>query len=158
MKKLTILCAICMMILTSISAKAQPDLYKKYANIPGITKVYISPSMMKLVGAAAVSESMGEMDVEVEQLILKMREMYLISTEDSKVSIDLKNDFDSKIKNKNVELLMEVADGDDNIHIYSESKDNLVNSLYFFITDSSETVMIIFTGDLKPDDLAKIIK
>ena len=90
-----------MMVLLSISltafAQGGRDLYEKYSDLPGISAVYISPAMFRLIGKIPDMELQDE-SVNLTPLIKSMSGFYILSTEDRATTESLYADVKKFVK------------------------------------------------------------
>ena len=102
------------MLLIAVGAFAQEGkrLYNKYSDMDGVSAVYISPTMFKLMG------QLPDLDVEmadgekmnVAPLVRSFDGFYLLDVPDKSGAAALKQDVQSLIKSGHFEMLMEAKD------------------------------------------------
>ncbi len=131
--------------------------FDKFEDIEGVTSVIVNQkafSMMSKIGA--------ESDEEYLNLIKNINSLKVFVTENVSVSKQMENEVSNYLKNKKLEELMRIKDGDSNVKIYvKEGKsDDYVKELFMFVKDggdgSNETVIISLTGDIELSQIAKL--
>ena len=127
-----------MMVLLSLSltafAQGGRDLYEKYSDLPGISAVYISPAMFRLIGKIPDMELQDE-SVNLTPLIKSMSGFYILSTEDRATTESLYADVKKFVKSGRYELLMETKDDGQVLRIYTVGDEKPVES-FVMVTNS----------------------
>ena len=96
MKKF-ILIALAALIGTSALAQDGKSIYNKYSEAEGVSAVYISPAMFKLMKKIPDIDLEGE-SVNLGPIIKTLTGMYIISSENPAINDDIKKDVDRFIK------------------------------------------------------------
>ncbi len=157
MKKTSILAVLLLALCASAFAQDGKRIYNKYSDNKGVSAVYISPAMFKLMGKLPEID-VAEGDIDLTPVIREMEGMYLISIEDSKAGKELKLDAEKMVKNGRYELLMEAKEEGEAVEIYVISDDGYVTSLVLIASDSDETTFIALDGKIKQEDLEILIQ
>ncbi len=157
MKKTSILAVLLLALCASAFAQDGKRIYNKYSDNKGVSAVYISPAMFKLMGKLPEID-VAEGDIDLTPVIREMEGMYLISIEDSKAGKELKLDAEKMVKNGRYELLMEAKEEGEAVKIYVISDDGYVTSLVLIASDSDETTFIALDGKIKQEDLEILIQ
>jgi hypothetical protein len=120
MKRLIIL-AVILLSATIASAQEGRNIYNKYSGGEGVTAVYISPSMFKLIGKLPnleiETESGGSMDLA--PLISSFKGFYMLDISNPSVITEINKEVNVMISKGRYDLLMEVKDEGDNVQIYT---------------------------------------
>ena len=155
MKKIIIIAA---MLLTFISASAQTgkSIYHKYSDSEGVSAVYISPAMFRLIGKIPDMQVEGN-DVNLAPIIKTLKGLYIINSENDAIKLGLKNDVNRFISTGKYELLMEAKDSGEIMRMYTVGTETVVNSFVLFTEDNEESTFICIDGDMNRDDLDKIL-
>ena len=150
--------AIIAAVLLSVSAFAQKagDLYRRYSDEKGVSAVYISPAMFRLIGRIPNLE-IGEGDVNLAPLIKSLNGMYLLSCEDPDVAEKIKKDVNKHIQRGTYELLMEAKDGGDVTRMYTVGDAKTIKSFVFMALEPKETTFISFEGEIPREQLENAI-
>lgn len=134
----------------SLTANAQVSAFEKYSDIKNVTYVYISKSMLNLVGGAVPSVP----GVNTKSIMGKLSAIQIISSEDKSARNKLKANVASTIKNGKYELLMQV-DNNDKVYIYHKESKN--QSVIVMQADNDDTLsVIVFSGKFTLDDVKKL--
>ncbi len=157
MKKTSILAVLLLALCASAFAQDGKRIYNKYSDNKGVSAVYISPAMFKLMGKLPEID-VAEGDIDLTPVIREMEGMYLISIEDSKAGKELKLDAEKMVKNGRYERLMEAKEEGEAVKIYVISDDGYVTSLVLIASESDETTFIALDGKIKQEDLEILIQ
>ena len=145
-------------MLLTVSAFAQDgrSIYNKYSDGKGVTSVYVSPSMFKLMRRIPDID-LGDGDVNLSPIINSLDGLYIINAENSKIGADLKADVDKLVKKGSYELLMEAKDDGDKVEIYSVGNDKIITSFVLLALEPDESTFICFSGQIPREELEKAI-
>lgn len=135
---------------------AQNTFYEKYAKTEGITKVYISKSLLSLFKGNS-SVDLGTDRVDISGVTSKLTGIYVLSTEKQSVAQAMQKDFEALLKKGSYELLMEVEDDEDNCVIYLSRDAQWIRDIYICAQDSSSFNVIQISGMLTDEDLNQIV-
>lgn len=150
------------MLLLAVGAFAQEGkkLYNKYSDQEGVSAVYISPAMFKLVGQLPdinVEMANGE-KMDVAPLVRSFSGFYMLSFEQkSAASAELYKEVTAMVNKGNFELLMEVKDSGSTIRMYTLGDEKTVSSFVCIINEDDETMFFSLEGSMDRSDLEKLI-
>lgn len=155
MKKLF---AIMVLAVLSVAALAQSgrDIYNKYSDEAGVSAVYVSPAMFRLIGKIPDIE-MEDSKVNFSSIIKSMSGFYIISTENTVVADDLYSDVKKFIQKGDFELLMEAKDDGEVMRMYTAGDDKTVSSFVMLARDEAEVSFIAFDGRMDREELEILI-
>jgi len=149
-----------MMVLLSLSltafAQGGRDLYEKYSDLPGISAVYVSPAMFRLIGKIPDVELQDE-SVNLTPLIKSMSGFYILSTEDRATSESLYADVKKFVKSGRYELLMETKDDGQVLRMYTVGDGKTVESFVMVTKEDSEVSVISFDGKMDREQMENIL-
>ena len=149
-----------MMVLLSLSltafAQGGRDLYEKYSDLPGISAVYVSPAMFRLIGKIPDMELQDE-SVNLTPLIKSMSGFYILSTEDRATSESLYADVKKFVKSGRYELLMETKDDGQVLRMYTVGDEKTVESFVMVTKEDSEVSVISFDGKMDREQMENIL-
>lgn len=150
--------AIIAAIVLAVPAFAQggKDLYNKYSDLPGVSAVYISPAMFRLIGRIPDVELADE-DVNFTPIIKSMNGFYLLSTEDVATGDKLYGEVSRGLNKSKYELLMEAKEDGEVMRLYSVGDDKTVTSLLMLAKDGSETTFLSIDGQMDRSKLEEVI-
>ena len=158
MKRIIILS---LMLLTTMLASAQEgkNIYNKYSGNKGVSAVYISPTMFKMIG------NLPELQVETAEggtmnlapLIKTFKGFYLLDIENPFVMESFDKDFSTLMKNDRYELLMELKDEEDIVQILIAGNDSIIESFVFKAVDGESLQYICIDGAMERAEIEKMI-
>ena len=159
MKKIMI---IAVMLLMAVGAYAQEGkrLYNKYSDMDGVSAVYISPTMFRLMGQLPdldVEMSDGQ-KMDIAPLVRSFSGFYMLSFEQkSAASAELYKEVTAMVNKSNFELLMEVKEDGSTIRMYTLGDEKVVNSFVCLVNEDDETMFFSLEGSMNRSDLEKMI-
>lgn len=148
---------VAMALFLSVAAFAQDgkSIYNKYSGLDGVSGVYISPAMFRLMGKLPEMQLSGE-DLDLASVIKSFSGLYLIDSEDERVNENLKADVDNAVRKGKYELLLETKDSGDIVRLYTLGED-IVKSFIFFTISGRECTFISIDGQIRMEDLMKVV-
>lgn len=161
MKHSRIILVAALLLALPFGAAAQNALYKKYSSTEGISKVYISSAMFRLMGKNGGDNiSVGNKgEIDLSALAGKLTGMYILSTENPEIGKNLIRDFKAMTDKSNLELLMEADDEGDHVVIYSCREGNIITDFYLCSEESDgECTVLQIKGALTDEDVAAIVE
>ena len=150
------------MLLLTVGAFAQEGkrLYNKYSDQEGVSAVYISPAMFKLMGQLPdinVETADGK-KMDMAPLVRSFSGFYMLSFEKkSAASAELYKEVTSMVNKGNFELLMEVKDDGSTIRMYTLGDEKVVNSFVCIVNQEDETMFFSLEGSMNRSDIEKMI-
>ena len=150
--------AIAAAMLLTISAFAQDgrSIYNKYSDEKGVSAVYVSPAMFKLMRRIPDID-LGDGDVNLSPIIRTLDGLYIINAENSKIGPSLQADVDRFVKKGAYELLMEAKDDGDKVEIYTVGNDKVITSFVLLAIEPNESTFICFSGQIPREEMEKVI-
>ncbi len=152
---------IAVLLLISLGASAQEgrNIYNKWSDSKGVSAVYISPSMFKMIGK--LPELQIEMDdgrnMDLAPLINSLSGFYMLDISDLSIADSVTADVRSMVSKSRYDLMMEVKDGGENVRIYTAGNDKIIESLVFFCSSSGDVQFICVDGTINRSDLEELI-
>jgi hypothetical protein len=130
--------------------------FDKYDGQDDVTSVIVNKKMFQMMGNVKNKESQQYLD-----LIKKLDNLKVFTTESSRVTADMKGTAEKYIKVAGLEELMRVNDKGQNIKIMVKSgaTETKVKELLMFIEGSgkgSETVLLSLTGDFDLNEISML--
>ncbi len=156
MKKLAIIAGLLLAICSSSFAQSGKSIYNKYSDNKGVSAVYISPSMFKLIGKLPEID-VADGEVNLTPIVKDLEGMYLISIEDSKDCKNLREDAEKMVKSGKYELLMETKEDGETVRIHIINSGEYVTSLVILTSEKDETTFIAFDGKIRQEDIEKLL-
>ena len=153
---------IALMLLLAVGAFAQEGkrLYNKYSDQEGVSAVYISPAMFKLIGQLPdinVETADGK-KMDMAPLIRSFSGFYMLNFENkSALSAELYKEVTAMVNKSNFELLMEVKEAGSTIRMYTLGDEKVVNSFVCIINEDDQTMFFCLEGTMNRSDLEKLM-
>ncbi len=158
MKKIIILLlAFAVSMVSSAAQNSKKKIYSEYSGKPGVSAVYISPAMFKLMKTVPDIE-INSQEVNFSRFIRTLEGMYILSTDDQEIAYRLTKDVEKELDHGKHELLMEAIEENQTTRIYIVQNDSIVSDLILLSRDGHSTSYISITGEMPLDELSKMIK
>lgn len=158
MKKIIILLlAFAVSMVSSAAQNRKKKIYSEYSGKPGVSAVYISPAMFKLMKTVPDIE-INSQEVNFSRFIRTLEGMYILNTSDQDIASRLAKDVESELRYGKHELLMEAIEENQTTRIYIVQNDSIVSDLILLSRDGHSTSYISITGEMPLDELSKMIK
>ncbi len=155
MKK-TILAALLLIgALLPMKAQKALNLYNKYSDEKGMSAVYISPAMFRLIGKVPSIRMEG--DVDISPIIKNLSGMYILNCEDPELAQRLRGDVDKYMNTGKYELLMEAKEDGEVTRMYTIGNDKIIKSFVLLSVEPGETSFISFEGEIPREKLEDAI-
>ena len=153
--------AIAVLLLMTVGAYAQSGkaIYNKYSDSMGVSAVYISPTMFKIIGQLPELDfeaSDGE-KVNIAPLVRSFDGFYLLSVSDKAQAAELKQEVQSMIKSGRFEMLMEVKDSGNTMRIYTAGNDKNISSLVMLAQEGDSVQFICLEGSMNRNDFESMM-
>ena len=155
MKRIVIIAAL---LLTTIASFAQngKSIYQKYSAAEGVSSVYISQAMFRLIGKIPDLTVEGE-NVNLTPIIQSLSGLYLIDSDNPLINASLKTDAEMFVQSGRYELLMEAKESGEVVRMYTDGTDTIVNGFVMISDEGNETTFIYLDGKMNREDLEKLI-
>ena len=155
MKKI-IVAAVLILSAITLQAQSAKSLYRKYGNEKGVTAVYISPAMFRLIGR------LPEVDIEDEDINLKpilksITGMYILNCENAVVADKLLNDVEKMLDSGKYEMLLEAREEGELTRMFTSGDKKSVNCFILLNIEDYEVNFISFEGEIPREDLENAI-
>ena len=150
------------MLLLTVGAFAQEGkrLYNKYSDQEGVSAVYISPAMFKLIGQLPdinVETADGK-KMDMAPLIRSFSGFYMLNFENkSALSAELYKEVTAMVNKGNFELLMEVKEDGSTVRMYTLGDEKVVNSFVCIINEDDQTMFFCLEGTMNRSELEKLM-
>jgi hypothetical protein len=126
-------------------------LFDKYADTDGVTSVYISKAMFRMM------PNIENMELNLGNMNEKIESLYILTTEKKELIPAMRKDVLQLIK-KDHEELMRVRDGSTKVTFYASVKGDLVGDLLMLSDTESEFIVIQLSGNFTLQDIQEITK
>ena len=148
------------MLLITITSFAQTgrNINEKYSDNDGVSAVYISPAMFKLIGKLPeIKADVEDGTVDLAPVVRTLTGMYILNSENPAIREALANDVKKFVSSKKYELLMEAKDNGQTMKMYTVGDQKTVNSFVMYAIDQEETTFICIDGNINRQDLEKVL-
>ena len=155
MKKTLILIAL---VLSTFTAFAQDgkSIYRKYSDEKGISAVYISPAMFRLIGRLPDINT-GDGEVNLTPVIKGLTGLYIINSGNPAINSKIAKDVNKFIDSGAYEMLMEAKDEGEVVRMYTSVDDTTVTSFVLLTDEGSELTFICLDGSMEREKLENLI-
>ncbi len=154
MKNIITLAALMLLAFTGFAQDGK-SIYNKYSEAEGVSAVYISPAMFRLIGKIP-NIQVENSDVNLTPIIQALSGMYLISSENPRINAEIKADANRFLEKNQYELLMEAKDGGETVRICTLGKD-IITGFVLLAFQQDEFTFISLDGKMKREDLERLI-
>lgn len=144
---------------TAASAQDAKSIYNKYAGSKGVTAVYISPAMFKIIGKLPdmQMQTADGSSVNIAPLVSSFEGFYMLDISDQKAVSILSQEISSMVSKGRYELLMEVNDEGERLHIYTSGNEQIIESFVFTASEGGTLQFICTDGKMNRSDIEKLI-
>ena len=158
MKRIIIL-AILLLSATIASAQEGKNLYNRYSGGKGVSAVYISPSMFKIIGKLPDLEMKTDdgNSINLAPLISTFQGFYMLDISNSTTAAAINKDAALMISKGRYELMMEVKDEGDTLQIYTSGDEKIIESFVFIASDEDSVQFICIDGEMNRSDIDNFI-
>lgn len=151
---------IAILLLAAVGAYAQDgkNIYNRYSDSKGVSAVYISPAMFRLIGKIPELnvESEGG-NVDLAPLIRTLDGFYMLDISEKAIIDEVASQVDQMVKKGRYEILMEVKDEGENVRMYTVGNDKTIESLVFIAKDDASVQFICIDGTMNRSDVENLI-
>ena len=138
----------------SLFAQAQQSFFDKYAEMEGVTSVYISKSMLSLL--PSVDSTVN--GIHIGNIASRLDNIQILSCEESDVANQLRKET-SHINPKNgYEELMRVRENGEKTTIYFKDKKGQKKDFVLLVDEKDEFTIISIVGDLTLQEIQGMIQ
>ena len=158
MKRIIILAALLLSV-TIASAQEGKNIYNKYSGSKGVSAVYISPAMFKIIGKLPDLE-MTTADgntMNLAPLISTFQGFYMLDISNATTMSSISQDVASMTSKGKYELMMEMKDERETLQIYTSGNEKIIQSFVFLASDGKSVQFICIDGEMKREDIEKLI-
>ena len=141
-----------LLTLSTFICQAQQSFFDKYAEMDGVSSVYITKSMLKMFPSMSGTIN----GVDVGNLANKLENIQILSADEPNIIEQLRKDTKHISTKNGYEELLRVRDDGDKTTIYFKEKKK--NSEFILITDEGNefTIVSIIGGDLTLKDIQEM--
>lgn len=156
MKRLAIIIMFLAAAAMSAAAQDGKEIYNRYSGKKGVSSVYISPTMFKMMKSLPeVSMESGEVDFS--SIIKTFNGMYIIDIEEPELAKSLSEEVTAMAESGRYELMMEAAEESEKVRIYIVSKGDIVTDFLMFAQEKGSASVISISAEMPFSELKKLI-
>ncbi|MBR6457719.1 MAG: DUF4252 domain-containing protein [Bacteroidales bacterium] len=155
MKRIIIIAALLLSTLVSFAQNGKA-IYQKYSEAEGVSAVYISPAMFRLIGKIPDLNVEGD-DINLAPIIQSLTGLYILDSENPEINASLKADAEKFVESGNYELLLEAKEGGEIVRMYTIGSETVVNGFVMIADEGNETTFIFLDGKMGREDLDELI-
>jgi len=158
MKKIVLIIAIFFLAIEAFGQSAR-DMYNRYSDEEGVTAVYISPAMFRMIGKLPDMnmEAADGGNVDLSPIVRKLSGFYLLEVDNGPVADKLYAEVKKLVLGKKYELLMEVKDDGDLTRIYSIGGEKTVSAVVLTTKDEESFTFMSLEGNMDREQLENIL-
>ena len=157
--KRIIISAILLLSAAIASAQEGKNIYNRYSGGKGVSAVYISPSMFKIIGKLPdlEMETADGNSMNLAPLISSFQGFYMLDISNPATVSAINQDVASMISKGRYELMMEVKDEGNTIQIYTSGNEKIIESFVFIASDKDSVQFICIDGEMNRSDIDNFI-
>ena len=150
--------AIAVLLIMAVAAQAQSakSLYRKYADEKGVSAVYISPAMFRLIGRLPEVE-LNDEDLDLTPVIKNITGMYILNSERPEVSDRLLGEVERYLDSGEYEMLLEAREDGELTRIFTVGNESVVRSFVIINIEPDEVNFISIEGNIPRQKLEEIV-
>lgn len=158
MKRIIIL-AVLLLSATIASAQEGKNIYNRYSGGKGVSAVYISPSMFKIIGKLPdlEMETADGNSMNLVPLISSFQGFYMLDISNPTTVSAINQDVASMISKGRYELMMEVKDEGETLQIYTSGNEKIIECFIFIASDGDGVQFICIDGEMNRSEIEKLI-
>lgn len=159
MKKImTLVAALCLAV--TAFAQSAKELYNKYSDLNGVSAVYVSPAMFRMIGKLPdmdMENSQGE-KVNLTPIINTLSGFYLLDVEEnSSAAAQLQADVKKLLDGRKFELLFEAKEDGETTRLFTAGNGKTVSSLILLSRDAEDFTFMSLEGNMDREELENIL-
>ncbi len=158
MKRIIIL-AVLLLSATMASAQEGKSIYNRYSGGKGVSAVYISPSMFKIIGKLPdlEMETADGNSMNLAPLISTFQGFYMLDISNPTTVSAINQEVASMISKGRYELMMEVKEEGETLQIYTSGNEKIIESFVFIASDGDSVQFICIDGEMNRSEIEKLI-
>lgn len=155
MKKFLLITVLSLIGISSF-AQSGKSIYNKYSEAEGVSAVYISPAMFRLMGKLP-DMSFSDEDIDLSKVVKSLDGFYLLDSENESINRELAADVRKFIQGNEYELMMEVKDDGEVVKMFTIGKGDDITGFVMLSDEKDECTFICMDGHMSREMLESII-
>lgn len=155
MKKLYIILLLAFMPLAAMAQDGK-SIYRKYSDAKDVSAVYISSAMFRMMGKLPDME-MNREKVNLTPIVKTLQGLYVLDSSNADINASLAKDVEAFVKQGKYELMMEVKDSGEIVHIYTCGDESVITGLVLTTVSDNTCTFICLDGTISRQQLEQIL-
>ena len=155
MKKIMII-ALALMVCAASFAQNGKYMYNKYSDSEGVSAVYISNAMFRMIGKLPEME-IGDDELDISGIVKQLDGMYVVSSTNPKVNENLRKDIAQLLKEGKYELLLEAKQDGEMVRMYTIGDKLTISTFMLTAFDKDEVTYICFDGRMDREEFERLM-
>ncbi len=135
------------LVLVCIAGSAQDQLFKRYENTKGVSTVYISPAMFRLMPKKKVG------DKDIVQIASRLDKLQILECERPSLIAAIKREALAYYRKNRYEVVMQMKDDDERVTVYQRTIGKGKNEFVLFNEEEDELSIIQVVGNVSLDEI-----
>jgi len=154
MKRILTLAALLLITISSFAQNGK-SIYQKYSDAEGVSAVYISSAMFRMIGQIPDLQLKDE-NVNLAPIIQSLSGLYVIDSENETINSQLAADAERFVKSGHYELLLETKEAGQTVRMFTVGSETVVEGFIMIAVEGNETTFICFDGKMNREDLEQL--
>ena len=142
-----------LLICCSCATFAQNKLFDKFAEMDGISSVYISKAMLQMM-----PDNMNMNGINISNISGKLESIQILTSEKASIAKIMREETAYIAKDKSFEELMKVKDDDSRVTFYIRRGGDKIKELVMLVDEKLDFVIIRILGDMTLKDIQNLTK
>lgn len=155
MKRILTLAAALLLCLSALAQNGKA-IYQKYSDAEGVSAVYISPAMFRLIGKIPDIDT-GSDKVNLSPVIRSLTGMYILNSSNPDINRTLRSEVERFISAGRYELLMEAKDSGEAVRMYTVGTEQVVNGFVMLAAEAEEVSFICLDGEMPREQFETLV-
>ena len=145
-----VILTVCMAAVTCTTAFAQKVLFDKYSDTEGVTTVYISRNMMRMMGQVRAGNK------DISRIARRLDHLQILSCDRPSLVTSIRNTAAGIFRQQKFSVVMQVNDGGAHTTIYERHYPNGKNEFSLLSVERGEISIINILGNVSLQDIQGI--
>ena len=145
-----IILTVCMAVIACTAAFAQKALFDRYGDAEGVTTVYISRNMMRMMGQVKAGNR------DISRIARRLDRLQILSCERPSMVASIQNAAVAIFRKQKFSVVMQVNDGREHTTIYERHYPNGKNEFALLSVERDEISIINILGNVSLQDIQGI--
>ena len=155
MKRILTLAAALLLCLSALAQNGKA-IYQKYSDAEGVSAVYISPAMFRMIGRIPDLDT-GDGKVNVSHIIRSLTGMYILNSSNADLNGTLRSEVERFISAGRYELLMEAKDSGETVRMYTVGTEKLISGFVMLAAQAEEVSFICLDGEMPREQFETLV-